>query len=148
MLCRANSHSPARSVGASACECIVGWGHSVATCERCSAGTYKAQQGTVVCTPCAAGKHSALAGAERDPCTYCGPDTYAAGNKARCLACPSNSRSAASSDARTYCVCNPGRTDSRDVRGLRCGHLQLVWGQRGSITHSLPWWPTKVGLVT
>lgn len=79
-------------------------------CVACSAGKFKALNGTSTCIACLAGKASAAVAATAiSTCSTCPVATYAATGDAVCTACPSDSNTmTANSPNIGFCTCNAG----------------------------------------
>ena len=79
-------------------------------CVACTAGKFKALNGTSTCIACLAGKAStAVAATAISTCSTCGMGTYAAAGDAACSACPSDSNTlTVGSPKIDYCTCNVG----------------------------------------
>jgi len=80
------------------------------SCVVCPPGRYSRNTSSVLleCVWCTGGKISNGTGAEA--CESCLPGKYAAGDKSRCISCPSDSSSPKTSDQQTDCECNAGYT--------------------------------------
>ena len=118
--CPANSWAPPGSSLESHCLCRAGFAQNV-TCIACSAGTFKATNGTDPCTAC--GKGSFAQSPALTACTLCQAGKYGANllasnlridEAASCLACPANSSSPAGASRPSQCFCNSG------FSGLAC----------------------------
>ena len=79
-------------------------------CVACTAGKFKALNGTSTCIACLAGKASAAAAATAiSTCSTCPVATYAAAGDAVCSACPSNSNTLTTGSPKLeFCTCNAG----------------------------------------
>ena len=79
-------------------------------CVACTAGKFKALNGTSTCIACLAGKASAAVAATAiSTCSTCPVATYAAAGDAVCTGCPSDSNTLqANSPSLAFCTCNAG----------------------------------------
>lgn len=79
-------------------------------CVACTAGKFKALNGTSTCIACLAGKASAAVAATAiSTCSTCPVATYAATGDAVCSACPSDSNTLTiGSPKLEFCTCNAG----------------------------------------
>ena len=79
-------------------------------CVACTAGKFKALNGTSTCIVCLAGKASATVAATTiSTCSTCAVATYAAAGDSACTACPSNSNTmTTNSPSLAFCTCNAG----------------------------------------
>ena len=79
-------------------------------CVACTAGKFKALNGTSTCIACLAGKASAAVAATAiSTCSTCPVATYAAAGDAVCTGCPSDSNTmTANSQNIGFCTCNAG----------------------------------------
>ncbi len=136
--CPVGMFSPEGSYDISSCQCNSGY-TGTSSCTACLAGTYKSSRGSTPCIACASNQDSTAGAAScfcnagyhlpdpapdaityesSDPsrCTACVAGKYnptsGAEGSAACLACPSNSGSAAGSSA---CQCNAGYTGQPEI---------------------------------
>ena len=100
LACPGRSESARGSGALAACICSAGYTgpgglatDGVAACVACEAGTFKETNGSAACTACPANTYSEEAGAH---------------TSFVCVGCSADAQSAAGSDARADCKCNPG----------------------------------------
>ena len=107
--CPANSYAPAGSGGTADCLCGLGYTGDEA-CLGCTAGKYKASNGTEACTSCAAGTASPTeAATSAATCVTCAIHTHAAAGASACTVCPPDSSTVGTgSESLSFCRCNAG----------------------------------------
>jgi len=96
--CPLNSHSPAGSAVAEACECNAGYtGANGAVCTQCGAGTFKGATGSVACSNCLVGSSSLGGATNINNCTCNAGYTGSGGSD--CTVCAPGTSKAASGDS-------------------------------------------------
>ena len=118
--CPANSYAPAGTGKIADCLCGLGYTGDE-ECVRCTAGTYKAANGTSNCTSCPAGTASPTeAATSPDACITCAIHTYASTGASTCTACPPDSSTVETgSESLSACSCNAGYAPAPNTTTLR-----------------------------
>ena len=103
-------------------------------CIGCTAGKYKASNGTATCTECASGTASALTAATSpSACVQCLANSYSGAAAGVCTQCPSNAKSQVGSVSSEYCLCNAGYTSAPSTTS--CTPFQTLYQSKKPWAH-------------